>query len=209
MKRFLSPLALLALAVGAFGVAHAPASAQSTATPPPSPPPLNMPTATPGAPAPVATDVPPPGNALPTPASSSAGATLTPKGKPTPTPPPDTVQDPHRVGISGVWEVQIQRDSQTQYTHFKLDQNQSVLTGQYLDSDGKKYPLAGSVDGKQVRIIVSLPSGGTVTFTGSVDGTSDMLGMMQSPKESVAFTASYRPKYKWLDNISPNPGLGP
>ncbi len=193
MKRSLSALALIAVIAGAVGAARPPEIPAAAATPPPSPPPINQ----------------PPG-VLPTPAGSNATVTLPIGGKATatPTPPKDT-DDPNRVGISGVWEVQIQRDSSTTYTHFKLAQKQNVLTGQYLDAGGKKYPLAGSLSGHDVRLVVSLPNGTTTTFTASVDGTSDMLGMMQTPSESVAFTAAYRPKYKWIDNISPNPGLGP
>jgi hypothetical protein len=196
VKRFLTIFALIALSVGAIGATQTPAGARGTATPPPSPPPLGVPT------------LPP--STLPTPSGSSATVTIpTSKGTATPAPPADNLSDPNRVGLSGVWEVQIQRDSATTYTHFKLDQKQTVLTGQYLDANGKKFPVAGSIDGKDVRLVVSMPDGSTLTFTGSVDGTSDMLGMLQTPKESVAFTASYRPKYRWLDNISPNPGLGP
>ena len=143
----------------------------------------------------------------PAPAIAPApAATLVPKPAPkaTPAPPKDTT--PPRVGISGVWEIQIQRLTGVTYAHFKIDQKDNVLTGQYLDTDGKKYPLFGSIDGKNVRVVVSLPNGTTLTFTGSQDAFTDMIGMLALSNESVPFTAAYRPKYNWLDNLSPGTG---
>ncbi len=40
-----------------------------------------------------------------------------------------------------------------------------MLTGEYLDADGKKFPLFGSIDAKNVRVVVSLPTGATLVFT--------------------------------------------
>lgn len=170
-----------------------PATAQTSATPPPPPPALNNP-------APAVSATPAPALTLP------PEAVPKPKASGTPAPLKDT--DVNRIGISGVWEVQIQRDSGTTYTHFKLVQNGSVLTGQYLDANGKKYPLAGSIDGKVVRVVVSLPDGTSIVFAGSQDGGTDMMGMVQFAKESTGFTAAYRPKYKWIDNIAPGAGMG-
>ncbi len=129
-----------------------------------------------------------------------------PRGKATPAPPKDV--DENRAGISGVWEVAIQRDNGVVYTHFKLAQSGSVLTGQYLDQDGKKYPLAGSVDGKTVRVVVSLPNGAAMIFNGSQDGGTDMVGTLDTTRDLVGFTAAYRPKYKWIDNLTPGTGAG-
>jgi hypothetical protein len=199
VKRFLTSFSLLALAAGAIGA--------GPATPPPSPPPLSVPSLPPEQPNAAGTPAPVAPGTLPTPTSSTLTIPIS-QGTATPAPPKNE-SDPNRIGISGVWEVQIQRDSNTTYTHFKLAQKQTILTGQYLDSNGKKYPLAGSLSGKDIRVVVSMPDGTTTTFAGSLDGTTDMLGMMQTSKENVAFTATYRPKYKWIDNISPNPGLGP
>jgi hypothetical protein len=125
------------------------------------------------------------------------------KASPTPAPPQDV--DVNRVGISGVWEVQIQRSDGTLYTHFKLAQNSTALTGQYLDEHGKRYPLQGSVDGKDVHIVVTLADGTALVFTGNVDGSTDMAGTLDTAKDTVGFTAAYRPKYKWIDNLTPNP----
>lgn len=147
--------------------------------------------------------------ATPQPAATAAAqpATTAKKGpapKATPAPPKDTT--PPRVGISGVWEIQIQRPSGTTYTHFKIVQKDNVLTGEYLDTNNKKYPLFGSIDGKNVRVVVSLSNGATLTFNGSEDGLTDMIGMLAMANESVPFTAAYRPKYNWMDNLTPGAG---
>lgn len=137
-----------------------------------------------------------------------AGAgTPHPKGTATPAPPKD--EDANRVGISGVWEVAIQQPDKLEYTHFKLDQKGNVLTGQYLDGSGKKYPLAGSIDGKNVRVVVSLPNGTALIFNGTEDAGMDMVGTLDTSKDIIGFTASYRPKYKWIDNLTPgSAGMG-
>ena len=131
--------------------------------------------------------------------------TTSTKATPTPAPPAD---DEKRVGISGVWEVQIQQPAATVYTHFKLDQKGSALTGQYLDTNGKKYPLQGTIDQKDVHIIVTMADGSTLVFSGTVEANTDMEGTLNLTKDMVGFTAAYRPKYKWIDNLSPNPGIG-
>ncbi len=161
----------------------APALAQ-TATPPPVPMPNSTPT---------------PGVSVPLPI-----ATKNPKATPAP---PKEVED-NRVGISGVWEVAIQTPSGVVYTHFKLTQAGSIVTGQYLDANGKKYPLSGSIDGKNVRVVVTMPDGTALVFAGAQDGGTDMVGTLDTAKDVVGFTASYRPKYKWIDNLTPGTGSG-
>ena len=177
-----------------------------TPTPLPTPPPLNDQ----AAPAAAATNQPDGGTgpaATPTPNAAlddlmkANGAKSTPGPKATPTPPPND-----RKGIEGVWELQIQRGATTQYEHFSLRQTGTAISGTYLDDGGKKYPLAGSLDGTAVRIVVSMPDGSTKLLEGRLDGTTDMIGMFTDPKESVPFTAAYRPKEKWFDNV--NPGAG-
>lgn len=121
--------------------------------------------------------------------------------KPTPTPPPNA-----RKGLDGVWEVQIQHPNTTDYTHFKLQQEGDTVTGTYLDSRGKRYPLAGSVDGQAVRLIVTMPNGTTMLLEGHLDGTTDMVGLLTMPEGQVPFTASYRAKEKWIENVNPSPG---
>lgn len=186
MKRFLISLALL---VAFLGAAHSSGVARATSTPPPPPPPPALPAPRSGAPAP--TPVP------------AAPAAAQPKATPSPAPP---VDDPGRIGLSGVWEVQIQRGSDTTYAHFKLAQKGGVLSGIYMDPKGKQFPLAGSIDVKTVHLVISMPDGSTLTFEGTQDNNTDMLGLMTTAKENVAFTAAYRPKYKFLDNITPGAG---
>jgi len=183
--------AALALAVLTPSFGATPAAA---ATAPPTPPPLPAVTATPAA------------------APSSAPfalPTLTPVGSPNPS--PTKTPAPRagvRKGIEGVWEVQIQRGAVTEYDHFQLKQDDNALTGFYLDTDKKKFPLAGSLDGKTVTIVVTFADGTTAKFTAQLDGTTDMLGLMETAKEQVPFTAAYRPKENFFDNISPGTGLG-
>lgn len=189
MKRLFLSVAAVALAIGLMQTAHGLAIAQSA------------PQATP-------TPILPPG-ALPTGQPGSVTITLPKaKAKATATPAPPKEVDDKRVGISGVWEVQIQKSSGTVYTHFKLKQDGNALTGQYLDQGGKKYPLAGTVDGKDVHVVVSMPNGTALVFSGTVEANTDMEGTIDSSKDIIGFTAAYRPKYKWIDNLSPNPGIG-
>jgi hypothetical protein len=120
----------------------------------------------------------------------------------TPSPPPNA-----RQGLDGVWEVEIQPPlKNVVYRHFKLVQTGTQLSGEYLDKGGKKYPLSGTLDGTNVRIVVQRPDGSTILLAGTVDGTTDMLGMLTDAKENVPFTASYRPKEKWTENVNAAPG---
>lgn len=200
MKRYL--LSVAAAVLAAPLLAQLPAGAQSTATPPPAPP-LPSAQAT-YAPTPAPTPLLPPG-ALPSPAGSNASINVGgKKAAATPAPPKDV--DGNRVGISGVWEVAIQRPDGVVYTHFKLTQTGTVLTGTYLDTNGKKYPLSGTIDGKSVKVIVTLPGSPPLLFNGSQDGGTDMVGTLDSTKDVVGFTAAYRPKYKWIDNLTPGTG---
>ncbi len=188
----LAPFALVCIAA-------APAL-QAVPTPPPPPPQLQNAPATPSAStAPAATP-------SPQPSSQSLEELMPgvhPKGspKPTPTPPAD-----ERKGLDGVWEVEIQHPDTTIYEHMSLKQDGTSLSGTYLTANKIKYPIAGSLDGKQIRLVVSLPDGSVITLEGRVDGTTDMLGMLTSAKERVPFTAAYRPKEKWTDNINAVPG---
>lgn len=155
------------------------------------------------------TATPPPAPApMPTAAAGTIKATLPgANSKATPAPPKDV--DANRVGISGVWEIAIQQPAGVVYTHFKITQAGTTLTGQYLDEKGKKYPLSGSVDGKTVRLVVTLPTGNALVFEGSQDQGMDMVGTLNTAKDVIGFTASYRPKYKWIDNLAPGTsGMG-
>jgi len=181
-------------------------------TPPPSPPPLDQPTpsVSPGA---TFTVPPAPSSmpsATPTPTLDNImGGHRGARGKgahpdATPTPPVDT-----RKGLDGVWEIQIQRGPKTQYVHMKLDQSGDALAGYYLTDQNKKFPIAGALDGQHnIRLVVSRPDGTTILLEGRVDGTTDMIGMFTDSKERVPFTAAYRPKEKFIDNINAGPGMG-
>jgi hypothetical protein len=184
--------AALTGAVFCTNAAPVPASALQTVTPPPTPPPIGAPNPSPQ---PNATLIPLTG---PSPALGSPH----PSGTATPSPPPVET----RKGVEGVWEVAIQRADRTDYTHLLLTQSGGTLTGTYLDASGKKYPLAGSIDGKQVRIVVSMPDGTSLLLEGHLDGTTDMVGMFTTPKDQTPFSAAYRAKEKWIDNINAAPG---
>ncbi len=159
------------------------------ATPPPTPPPIGTPQAL------------QPNASLPTPSATLAPAAPAPRPAASPTPPRNA-----RKGLDGVWEVQIQHPSTTDYTHFKIAQEGSALTGTYLDSRGKRYPLSGTVAGEDVRLIVTMPDGTTLLLEGKLDGTTDMIGMLTTAGSELPFTASYRAKEKWIDNVNASPG---
>lgn len=152
---------------------------------------------TPATPGPSATVIPAPTT---TPVSLPSGMPYT-KHSATPSPPPNA-----RKGLDGVWEVQIQHLNGTDYTHFAIKQEGDALNGTYLDAHGKKYPLVGTVDGQAVRLIVTMPNGTTILMEGKLDGTTDMVGMFTMPDTQVPFTASYRAKEKWIENVNPSPG---
>lgn len=179
------PFSYFAAAAGAVAAAAIFASgpqsrmAAIAATPPPTPPPIGNPVAP---------------QAYP---SAGPGAKTTPY----PSPPADS-----RKGLDGVWEVQIQHPSTTDYTHFSVTQQGDALTGTYLDAHGKKYPLSGSVDGQVVRLIIAMPNGTSLLLEGKLDGTTDMIGMLTTPDGQLPFTAAYRAKSKWIENVNPSPG---
>lgn len=102
--------------------------------------------------------------------------------------------------------MQIQHGSKTDYAHFKLDQTGTTLSGTYLNSDGKRFPMAGSIEDQAVRLVVSMPDGTTLLMQARLDGTTDMVGLLTSAQEQVPFTAAYRPKEKWIDNLNASPG---
>ncbi len=189
------PLVLLAASAGVAAAAGLMISspgarlAAAAATPPPTPPPIASPvTPPPAAPAPSTT-----------PSTTFPLTKATPYARPSP-PPPNP-----RKGVEGVWEVAIQHTNTTDYTHFLLTQTGDQISGTYVD--GKtKYPLAGSLDGQQIRLVVTMPNGTTLLMEGKLDGTTDMIGEMTSPKGAVPFSAEYRPKTNWMENVNPSPG---
>jgi hypothetical protein len=200
------------LILAALALIAAAPTFQSQPTPPPSPPPLTgtaapAPTASPDATTnsasdstPLVTPTPNLDNILGTPQAHPKDKA--PQGKGTPAPPPQV-----RKGLDGVWEIEIQRGAKTDYEHMKIAQTGQTLSGVYLTKDNKKYPITGSLDEQNnVRLVVTLPDGTTILLSGRVDGTTDMLGMFTNATEHVPFTAAYRPKENWLENINATPG---
>jgi hypothetical protein len=180
--------AAAALATVLFAGLPGSRSVAAAATPPPTPPPIG---GTPATPAPTASLYPAPG----------VTPTVMPAYKPTPSPPPNA-----RKGLDGVWEVAIQHPATTDYTHFAIKQEGDALNGTYVDAHGKRFPLVGTVDGQNVRLIVTMPNGTTILMEARLDGTTDMIGMVTLSDAQVPFTAAYRAKEKWIENVSPSAG---
>ena len=88
-----------------------------------------------------------------------------------------------------------------------LVQKGDDLTGFYLTTTKQKLPLSGVLDSQHnVRLVITRPDGTTILLEARVDGTTDMLGMFTDSAERVPFTAAYRPKEKFIDNINATPG---
>ncbi len=196
------------LILAAVALLAAAPTLQSQPTPPPSPPPLTdttQPSASPSA-APLASPGVTPTPNLDTifggPQASPGPGNKKPGAHGTPAPPPQV-----RKGLDGVWEIQIQRGAKTDYEHMNLLQVGQTLTGTYLTQDKKKYPITGSLDDQSnVRLVISMPDGTTILLEARLSGTTDMLGMFTDAAERVPFTAGYRPKENWLENINASPG---
>ncbi len=172
---------LLIFATGSEGFKVTPVLAQvPAATAPPPPPPL--PRETPQQTVPLT-----PGKTSPA-ASPGPYATATASAAPT----------ENRKVLDGIWEVQVQQPDDTSYAHFHLLQKATILTGTYI-RNGKDAPLTGTLDNKTVHIVVTNADGSTLTFNGTVDGTSDMVGMMQAGSQNLPFTAAYRPKVRFIE----------
>jgi hypothetical protein len=163
----------------------------SAATPPPTPPPITQPAAATPTPIPIPTGYGLPGNFTAPSAHPSS----------TPSPGPND-----RKGIEGAWELEVQRGSSTTYEHIVIKQSGTSINGTFLDPKGKRFPLVGTVEGQSIRMIVTLPDGTTMLLEGRLEGTTDILGMLTTAQEQVPFTAAYRPKEKFIDNISPAAG---
>jgi len=196
---------LIAAAVCCIAAAPSP---QSTPTAPPSPPPLQgSPAVTVSASPEVAPSVTPTPNLDTIMGGSQPSPGPGPKGRHGAGPRGTPAPPPVRRGIDGVWEIEIQRGPKTQYEHMNLLQHGDAITGIYLTADKKRYPIAGSVDAQNnVRLVISLPDGTTILMEGLVDNLTDMRGMFTDPTERVPFTAAYRPKENWIENINASPG---
>jgi hypothetical protein len=88
-----------------------------------------------------------------------------------------------------------------------LKQVGDTITGYYLTNDKKRFPITGTLDDSHnVRLVVSRPDGTTILLEAREDGGTDMLGMFTDAKERVPFTAAYRPKENFMDNVNASPG---
>lgn len=149
----------------------------------------------------------------------AANGQLLPSPTPKPVPSASEVPTPAPPGpptkLEGIWEVQMQRGAETTYSHFRFNQNSAqsgpagdALAGIWRTTDGKVYPITGSYDGKNFKVVVTLADKSLVQFAGYVDSPSDMVGMAEFGKESVPFTAAHRNKVRLLDSIGPGlPGI--
>ncbi len=109
--------------------------------------------------------------ASPTPAPSSSA-------EPAPTATPTS---PAFATLDGTWEVQLQYIDHTDYSFLRIAQTQGgQLTGQWRYG-GKEYPLSGTYDGRLIKFVVAMADGST-SFSGYVEGASDMVGLVEFPK---------------------------
>jgi hypothetical protein len=178
-----------------------------------------------GAQAPPPPPVPNP-NATPVPALTLAPATPSPtptpaphgrhreppkpaaSGPATPTPTPTS---PAFATLDGTWEVQVQYIDKTLYSYFDLKQSPSgELTGRWR-RDGKLYPLEGSYDGRNFKMVVTTPNG-DYNLSGFVEAASDMIGLIDDGKgkDGIPFTAEHRAaqSHNFLNHSDVSPGGG-
>ncbi len=82
----------------------------------------------------------------------------------------------------------------TEYSNFTIVQSgTSTLSGTWRVNN-KEYPLEGTYDGRLIRLVVKEPTA-SVTFSGYVEGASDMVGMLDlggAKADPTAFTAEHR-----------------
>ncbi|TAM58871.1 hypothetical protein EPN52_09525 [bacterium] len=98
--------------------------------------------------------------------------------------------------VSGVWEVAHEENSgRTSYTHLRLHQKGTSLQGDWLATNGKAYPLGGSVDGNVMKLEIQGPSG-TITVQAQLDPPANMVGLFLEPGgKRTVFTADNQAKY--------------
>ncbi len=181
----------------ALGVSLAFATRAGAQAPPP--PPVPNPNATPLAPGPAIQPSPgtpvPSATPIPTPSPAPKGkhhkaAPSTPAGA-TPTPTPTS---PAFATLDGTWEVQEQYIDRTVYSYLDLKQSPSGdLSGRWRWKNGKLYPLEGSYDGRNFKMIVKGPDG-DYNLSGFVEAASDMIGLIDDGKgkDPIPFTAEHR-----------------
>jgi hypothetical protein len=227
-NRFVSLACAGAVALGvAFAPANVPANAQSGPPPPPVPngtpvPPVTTPQAA-GNPTPLPSNLPIPSSApspaiTPTPEPSESpgrhGRRRRPAPEATAEPSPSaTPTSPAFATLDGTWETQVQYIDHTDYSYLVIKQNPTgEITGMWRVS-GKEYPFDGSYDGRLIRLLVKEPSG-NLTWSGYVEGASDMVGTIdfgQGKVDPTPFTAEHRaaPKNPFRKDDSGSRGTRP
>jgi hypothetical protein len=178
----------------------APPTAAPTAAVPAAAPTAAVPAAAPTTAAPAETSSPAPsgrprrGHRAPSPASS---------GSPGPTP-SDTPEPPQFTTLDGIWEVEMQPIGKrlATYTHLDITATGANITG-YWEHDAKakkklRVPLTGTFDGRLIALSATLQDGSTATFSGYVEGFSDMVGLFRTNDKDpgTAFTAEHRKKLR-------------
>jgi hypothetical protein len=196
----------------ALGASLALATRAGAQTPPP--PPVPNPNATPMLPGPAVQASP--GSPVPLPPASTPNAvppTVGPPPTPTPSPEPrgrhraapkaspsggpsptPTPTSPAFATLDGTWEVQEQYLDRTIYSYLDLKQTPTgELSGRWRWKNGKLFPLEGSYDGRNFKMVVKGPDG-DYNFSGFVEAASDMIGLIDDGKgkDPVPFTAEHR-----------------
>ena len=107
--------------------------------------------------------------------------------------------------LDGMWEIQRQFPNRTAYSHLRLAQKGDALSGDWL-LEGKNYPVTGTYDGHNIKLVATLPDG-DATFAGYVLDGANMVGQLlptaKSLGDSSAFTATHRGKSHIEFNTSP------
>ena len=120
-----------------------------------------------------------------------AAPKASPSGGPSPTPTPTS---PAFATLDGTWEVQEQYLDRTIYSYLDLKQTPTgELSGRWRWKNGKLFPLEGSYDGRNFKMVVKGPDG-DYNFSGFVEAASDMIGLIDDGKgkDPVPFTAEHR-----------------
>jgi hypothetical protein len=186
---------VLAIATATAGLAQYQANPDAPIVPPVATPAPNI-TAVPtdnGSPSPAPSGRPRRGRRAPGPAAS---------GSPSPGP-SDTPEPPQFTTLDGVWEVETQPLGKrlATYTHFGVTATGATISGYWEDGPRKsksRLPMTGTFDGRLISLSVTMSDGSTATFSGYVEGFSDMVGIFRTSDKDAgtAFTAEHRKKLK-------------
>jgi hypothetical protein len=132
-------------------------------------------------------------------------------GPPNATPKPEasqTPEPPQFTTLDGIWEVEMQPIGKrlATYTHFGITSTGANISGYWetvpsrrKGKNTSRIPMTGTFDGRLISLSVAMADGNTATFTGYVEGFSDMVGIFRSSDKDTngtAFTAEHRKKLK-------------